>query len=299
MQASAAAAPNGCIQEPTIFKAMNAFAPCMRGALPTPVAAAYTVFGLLAYTVYHGVAARSYSSILTMSAIVQCLGIVFLCMQVMSSRSAFGISASSLKLDALALALRLSSTSWLNGYLPVDKSGDYIIQIVDFSSVALLLFLLYQVLVVHRNSYQQTEDSMAIAPMVVATLGLAALLHGNMDAYPLFDTLWMGGLFLSVVAVLPQLGLITQSGGRSAALTSHHIAALALSRVLSGLFMWEARNDIKCKPWITGFEHAICAIMVAHAVHLLLLGDFTYYYLRALWRRGPTVPLELGDHVCV
>jgi len=275
------------------------FAPCMKGALPTSVAAAYTVFGMLGYAIYHGVAARSYSSVLTMSAIVQCLGIFFLCMQVLSSKSAFGISANTLKLDALALALRLSSTSWLNGYLPVDKSGDYIIQVVDFCSMAMLLFLLRQVLVVRRSSYQEVDDSMSIAPMVLVSLGLAALMHGNMDAYPLFDTLWMAGLFLGVVAVLPQLGLITQTGGRAAALTSHHIAALAFSRVLSGLFMWEARYDIKCKHWIPGFEHAIYAILFAHAVHLLLLGDFAYYYVRALLKQGPSEPLQLGEHVCV
>merc|ERR1719262_743220 len=216
--------------------------------------------------------------------------IVFLCMQVLSSRSASGISASSLKLDALALAFRLSSTSWLNGYLPVDKSGDYIIQVIDFSSMALLLFLLHQVLVVRRSTYQESDDSTSIGPMVLVTLGLAALLHGNMDAYPLFDTLWMAGLFLSVVAVLPQLGLITKSGGRADALTCHHIAALALSRVFSGLFMWEARNDIKCKQWIQGFEHAIYAILLAHAIHLLLLGDFAYYYVRAMMSRGPSQP---------
>jgi hypothetical protein len=299
MQSHASSTHLGCIPEPTIFKAMNVFAPCMKGALPAPVVSAYIVSGLLAYTIYHGVAARSYSSILTMSAIVQCLGIVFLCMQVLSSKSAFGISASSLKLDALALALRLSSTSWLNGYLPVDKSGDYVIQAVDFTSMALLLFLMHQVLVVRRSTYQESDDSMSASPMVLVSLGLAALLHGSMDAYPLFDTFWMAGLFLSVVAVLPQLGLITQSGGRAAALTSHHIAALAVSRVLSGLFMWEARNDIKCKQLVQGFEHAIFAILLAHAVHLLLLADFGYYYMKALVNRGPSEPLQLGEHVCV
>jgi len=63
--------------------------------------------------------------------------------------------------------------------------------------------------------------------------GLAALLHADEDRRVIFDTLWMAGLFVSVVAVLPQLWLITKSGGRVEALTSHYVAALALSRVMA------------------------------------------------------------------
>ena len=54
-------------------------------------------------------------------------------------------------------------------------------------------------------SYQFREDSYGICPEVVVSLGLAAVLHADMDEYPLLDILWMIGLFLGVVAVLPQL----------------------------------------------------------------------------------------------
>jgi len=266
-----------------------------KGAFSTPVMVAYLISGVVAFMVYNYVAGRSYSSVLTMSAIVQCLGFAFLCMQVISSGSAAGVSASALKLDAIAVCLRLSSTTWLNGYLPVDKTGDHVYQILDICSLAMMLFLLYRVLVVNRSSYQISEDTYTATPTVFMSLVLAALLHGNMDAHPLFDTFWMAGLFTEVVAVLPQLWLITQSGGGVEPLTSHHIAALAVSRVLSGLFMWEARYDISCKPWIPGFQHAICVILLAHVMHLLLLADFAYYYVCALWARGLNKRLELGE----
>ena len=84
-----------------------------------------------------------------------------------------------------------------------------------------------------------------------------------------------------VVAVLPQLWLITRTGGCVDALTSHYIAALALSRVLSGLFMWAARDAIGCVPWFGSFNHALYAILGVHALHLLLLGDFMCYYVLA------------------
>ena len=80
-----------------------------------------------------------------------------------------------------------------------------------------------------------------------------------MNDNPLFDTLWMTGLFTGVVAVMPQLWLIIKTGGRAEAMTSHYVAAMALSRILSGIFMWEAREDITSKPWIEGFQHGIVA----------------------------------------
>jgi len=262
---------------------------------PAPVIAAYGVFAAIALAVYHFVAARQYSSVMTMSAIAQCLGLTFLCIQVLSSGAA-GISASSLKLDAVAIGFRLSSTTWLNGYLPVDRSGDHVYQVMDAISLAVIFFLLYRLLVSQRSTYQASEDSVSIRPMVMASLALAALLHENIDARPVLKTLWMAGLFCGVVAVLPHFWQIVQTGGQVDPMTCHYIAAMALSRVLSGLFMWEARYDIKCKPWIPGVQHAICAVLLAHAAHLLLLADFAYHYGSALIRKGFNEPVQMsGD----
>merc|ERR1719359_2479310 len=85
---------------------------------------------------------------------VQCLGVVLLALQTMSSGSAAGISARALTLDALALCCRLSSTLWLNGYLPVDATGDHVFQIIDICSLCIIAWLLHEVLVVKRHTYQ-------------------------------------------------------------------------------------------------------------------------------------------------
>merc|ERR1719326_1790458 len=113
-----------------------------------------------------------------------------------------------------------------------------------------------------------------------------ALLHGDMDDNPLFDSLWLAGLFVSVMAVLPQYWMISKSNGQVHALTAHYIAATATDRVLSGAFMWYVRKYITCIPWIGTFEHTICAILLAHSIHLVLLSDFSYYYITALLSRG-------------
>jgi len=55
---------------------------------------------------------------------------------------------------------------------------------------------------------------------------------------------------------------------------------------MSGMFMWAARRIINCQPWVGSFNHAVVAIFGAHILHLLLLGDFLFYYMRSMVRNG-------------
>lgn len=263
------------------------------GSAPAPVICAYAACTVAILTMYHTVGEEDYTSILTMSAIVQCLGISFLWIQAVSNGSVAGISASALKLDALAVAFRLSSTLWLHGYLPTDLSGEYLYQATDVVSLLMLLLLLRRMYVVKESSPNASGDAFRVSPMAFTCLALAAALHADMDEFPLFDTFWMTGLFCSVVSVLPQFWLIMEDGGRTPAMMGHYIAAMAVSRVMSGAFMWMARYDISCQYWIQGFEHATFAILLAHAIHFLLLCDFAYYYATSMVQNGMASGVEM------
>lgn len=260
---------------------------------PAPVVCAYATCAVALLTMYHTVGEEDSTSILTMSAIVQCLGIALLWIQVVTSDSTTGISASALKLDALAVAFRLSSTLWLHGYLPTDLSGEFIYQLTDVISLVMLLLLLRRLVVVQTSHRNSTEDAFKVSPMVITCLAFATILHADMDEFPLFDTFWMTGLFCGVVSVLPQFWLIMEDGGRAPAMMGHYIAAMAMSRIMSGCFMWMARYDISCQYWIQGFEHATFAILLAHLVHLLLLCDFAYFYAKSMVQNGMSVGVEM------
>jgi hypothetical protein len=260
---------------------------------PVQIATAYTLCFACVCAVYHLVANGEFSSILTMSVIFQCLAVALLALHVLSTGNVSGVSARALALEGLSFACRLSSTTWLNGYLPVDASGDMVYQMVDMCSLVIVLWLLYHVLVVQRRSYAAEADSLPVVPMVVGSLILAAALHADMNSRPLFDALWMAGLFIGVLAVLPQLWLIGRSGGVVQACEGHYIAMMAISRVLSGTFMWHARFDITCVYWVTGVNHAVWAILAAHALHLILLGDFAYFYIKAVASKGLGAAIDL------
>jgi len=215
--------------------------------------------------------------------------------QAFASGTAQGISVKSLQLDALALACRLSSTTWLQGYLPYDQTGDYLYQCFDALSLGMVCWLLYRVLKIQRESYETDDDSLPAMPFAVGSLILGGLLHGDLNDRPIFDALWMCGLFISAIAVLPQLWMMTRS--RTSALTSHFVAVMAISRILSGSYMWHAHTEITCEPWIGDFQHAGYAILAAHAVHLMLLGDFAYFYVKNLATKGMHSTLELPTFV--
>jgi len=252
---------------------------------PTHVTVAYTFVLLSMFGVHHCIAGGAFCVVMTFSVMFQCLAVVILGLQSLSSNSASGISAQALMLEALSLCFRLSSTLWLDGYLPVDKTGDFLFQAVDVCSLVIVIWLLHRVLVVQSDTYQASDDSLPVAPIVLGSLVLAMVLHGDMNGKPFFDTLWMARLFMGVAQVLPQLWLIARRGCVDA-LTSHYIAALAMSRLLSGTFFWYSRKHITSRPLVNGINHAPWVILAAHACNLLLLADFGYYYGKAAVKQG-------------
>lgn len=259
------------------------------------VALVYAAFVFVAVLVFHWIAEGEFSAVLTLSAIFQCLAFALLGFHALSTGSVQGISAKSLQLEAIALACRLSTTTWLEGYLPSDQTGDYLYQVFDALSFAMVLWLLHQVLIVQRQSYEESDDSLPIMPFALGSVVAASLLHGDLNDRPLFDTLWMCGLFTGALAVLPQLWLMTRNKTKVPAMTCHFVAVMAFSRILSGTYMWHAHDEITCEPWIQGFNHAGWSILAAHAVHLVLLGDFGYFYIKNLATRGLRSSLELPE----
>lgn len=245
------------------------------------VVGAYGLFAGVGLLVHHLIAEQELSGLLTLSALMQCLAFVFLALQLVTARSSAGISARTLGLEALAMCCRLSSTLWLNGYLPVDASGDWVYQLVDIVSLVVISYVLYQMLTVRRGSYQATDDSFNVKPLVIGSLVLAVILHADMDHKPLFDILWTWGLFIDAVAMVPQLWLISKNRGSVPAITSHYIATMAFSRLLSAIFWYLTMEYVACTPWIGSFNHGAFGILFAHAVHFLTLADFVYYYTRA------------------
>jgi len=78
---------------------------------------------------------RHFSSVATIGAIVQCLGLTIMSIKVQGSKSVKGLSSQMLVMMFMSLCMRLTCTCVANGYIPVDKSGDHMYQLMDIGSL--------------------------------------------------------------------------------------------------------------------------------------------------------------------
>jgi len=247
----------------------------MASSASKQVSVAYAAFLTIAGVVYCVVAKLEFSAIQTVAGMSQCLAMVLLAMQVLLNRSIQGVSVDSLVLHTLAFMCRLSSTTWLNGYLPADASGDWIYQAFDVLSLILSFCLLRHFAVAQKVGQQSKVNIKVITLVLGSALTLACLLRANMDKRPLFDTLWMAGAFLASAATVLQLLSVQALTSRTTQLAGHALIATAMSHMLSAIYIWYARRDLTATHWIEGFNHSAWAVVIAHMIPVLLTCDFT------------------------
>merc|ERR1719191_2691527 len=224
---------------------------------------------------------------------VQALAFILLQMQISDTRSVAGISGKALTMHATKLCCRLASSLFLDGYLPTDKSGDWIYQLGDVLSLFMVLQILYSIYGAHKSSYQIGADTLEIRNLIMGAVVLAVLIHPDMNSWTLFDVLWTTHLYVDAIAMVPQLWMISQMGGVVKGFTAHYIAATTLSNLLSGLFWFYASPDLVEDE--KSLNVPGLAINGAHIVQMMLLLDFGYYYARAFLQGRCCAPtLQIG-----
>jgi len=249
------------------------------------VAGSYLVF-LCCATVVYNVLSDGLSSLLTLSAGLQTLAFMLLVLKVHGQSNVSGISASMLAMYTVTLILRLSSTLWLNGYLPADSTGDWAFQCLELLSLGLAGWLLHHTVKMRRVSYegaaQEEQDTMPGLPgMVLGCALFAFFFHADLNHDRTFDFIWACGCYLETVSMLPQLWMMAKAGGEVEALTSHFIALVTAARFFSFYF------------WYLAFEDGIglygnyseMMIIAAHVLQLVLACDFLFMYVKSFGKR--------------
>lgn len=249
---------------------------------------AYGTFFVFFVLLMHKGTDGDFSLTLTMSAAVQCLGFALLSLKVQHQQSVAGLSSRTLEMYVLFFIVRLSSTLIKNGYLPQDRSGDFIYQTSDIGSLLMVLRLLYVLHRKHKDTYQAEQDSLPIFKAIPACVLLGVFVHGDLNASPVFDTIWYISLWLDTVVMLPQLFLLTKLGGQVECMTSHFVAAMVVSRSLSFSFWYYGYTEIA--PLDGGANLPGYAIILAHTLQLLLSADFMYYYFKGMASGGVVLP---------
>jgi len=247
---------------------------------------------------------RDFSTVLTLGAGLQCLGFFLLLQQVKRQRSVAGISSKMLEMYVVVLVFRLSSTLIKQGYLPVDRSGDFVYQCADACSLCLVFQLLWLCHKTHKRTLQQDQDSLEVWRCVPAICVVAFLLRGNLNKSTFFDTTWTISMYLDTIAMLPQYWMLVKKGGEVQALTSHFVALLVLSRACSFAFWFYGYKELaprknKNAGFINnmlGVNLAGWMIVICHSVQLLLSADFMYHYAASAFGKVKMViPQQFTD----
>jgi len=242
--------------------------------------AMYATFLLAVCVVLQQFSDLDSSVVLTLSAAVQCFGYTLLLQKVWTSRTVAGLSARSLELYALFFGFRLTSTCLHSGYIPADKSGDWVYQAFDGCSLLMVLQLLYLVHRTHAGTYlRELDPGIGMYVCLPCVVLFGCYFHADRDHNVLFDAIWQISLLLDCVALVPQLVLLHQlphDGLSRDGLSAHYVAAVVLSRALSLGFWCSVFPEIAASSPGAGW-----IVVLTHAFQLLISGDFVIRYARA------------------
>jgi len=259
------------------------------------VVGSYLLFALCGLVVAKEFSDRDFSAVLTAGSGAQCLGFFLLLQKIKTQNSVAGLSAKTLEMYALVLCFRLCSTLFKNGYLPVDRSGDFVYQVCDVASLLVLLQIIYCVRFAHEPSYQREHDSLPIYRALPGCIALGIAFHGPLNHHAFFDAVWTIAMNIDMIAMLPQLWMLVSKGGEVEALTSNYIAALFVSRCCAASFWCWGYDEMAPKDGSTNFAGYWC--LFAHGMSVLASADFMYHYWEAKAKKagcgGASAPVVL------
>jgi len=256
----------------------------------------YTTFAILLLFVYHFLSDGDFSFLMTLGSVFRALAFIILVYKIQSQRSASGVSLKTLILYSLVFFFRLISILIYDGYLPYDRSGDWFYQFVEVSALGVIGYLIYLIMVPFNSSYNPKLDTfgankyfpggLGVLLVIIPAFIIALVWHPNLNSNFITDTSWAFANYLEAVAVLPQLVMFQKKGGEIEAFTSHWVFTIGTARVLH-LAFWlssyhELNNDSGTLSRYPGFF-----VVFSQLVHLGLMLDFFYFYIKSVKTGGP------------
>ena len=137
--------------------------------------APWLAFGMLSLVVYGAFSDGDFSFLLTYASLTRCFAVTLLVAQLQQSKSASGISSKTLQCYVCVFASRLLSILRHEGYLPYDRSGDWIYHCIEVGAFLATLAALALVHGPYSSTYDITADGFG-APGVPSNLGALVLI---------------------------------------------------------------------------------------------------------------------------
>jgi len=255
--------------------------------------------------VYFLLSGGDFSFLMTYGAMSRMFGFGILNLKTFKSQRSTGISAKTLQLYSLVFFFRLTSIIRHEGYLPYDKSGDWLYHIIEGLALFFAASALYGISVPFKSTYEKDSDrfgEMAVPPgygalyLAVPALIIAVLLHPNLNEDFLSDVAWTYAMYLESVSVIPQLYMFQkQKTGVVEIMNAHFVAALGFGRVMEFTFWIYSYHELSTS---SGSNLPGYLAIISQFLQLVLMVDFFWYYITAVKNATPLVlPSHSGNNM--
>jgi len=209
---------------------------------------------------------------------LEILGLLIVRYKIHHRNSVEGISGQTMLMYAVVYAVRI----WLNMPCLATWDGDVLnIELeASFGIISFLLVLdcLRSLFVTHRSSYQADLDVLHVKHLIPGCFFLATLLRPHFHSWsPFFGYMWSSCLYMDVMALMPQVMMMARGGSKVEAPIAHFVAATFLSRIedlSDSLLFQEAKMH-------SDEYFSFYTIIFFQGLHLILVADFMYYYMKA------------------
>uniref|UniRef100_A0A7S2H0H3 ER lumen protein-retaining receptor n=1 Tax=Helicotheca tamesis TaxID=374047 RepID=A0A7S2H0H3_9STRA len=246
--------------------------------------------------VYFVLSGGDFSFLMTYGAMARMFGFGILNVKTFTSKRATGVSIKTLQLYSMVFFFRLTSIIRHEGYLPYDKSGDWLYHVIEIMALIFTSSALYGCMFPFKSTYQADADKfgeinvpsgLGAVYLAVPVLLVALFIHPNLNSDFLSDVAWTYAMYLESVALVPQLYMFQkQATGVVELLTAHFVAALGFGRVLEFAFWIYSYHELASS---NGSKLPGYLAILSQFVQLVLMLDFFYYYYVAVKNATPMV----------
>ncbi|SBS86074.1 ER lumen protein retaining receptor 1, putative [Plasmodium ovale wallikeri] len=254
----------------------------------------YCFFLLLVFIFYHLFSDGDFSFLLTLSSVISMFSFLMVFLKIEMNKSCAGVSLKMMECYVVLNTARLLSIVPFEGYLPYDKSGDWLYQLVEAISLFINCCIVYLCRYKYKNTYDSANDIFNNLFLIIPAFAISIFIHPSLNSFLPADVAWSFALYLESVCVLPQLSMF-QKEGKVAAFTTHFLASQAFSKVLSFLFWIVSHKELNSSDNIIKSYVGVW-VVIMQVVQLVLMGDFIYHYIRCL-SKGVSFDNLLNENV--
>lgn len=253
-------------------------------------------FFTVSLVVYSLLSGGDFSFLMTYGGMARMFGFGILNVKTFTSKRATGVSIKTLQLYSLVFFFRLTSIMRHEGYLPYDKSGDWLYHLIEGTALVFTCTAMWGCMGPFKSTYQGNLDKfgefnvppgMGAVYLAVPILILACLVHPNLNSDFMSDVAWTYAMYLESVALVPQLFMFQkQVSGVVELLTAHFVAALGFGRLMEFMFWVYSYHELATK---SGSRLPGYLALFSQFMQLVLMLDFFWYYYLAVKNATPLV----------